>query len=213
MSKRKCDQLEELGSEVSWSHQPQKRLKPDATDEDIEMEDATDGSKGSDSGAYGWELGRVGYSNNIIDMYPEEMTRTLDIPRSWGERFGRPSPSPTHESTDYEYYIMAFSPAGHINCGHGGHDNTVVTEGFKILGKYSDIKAANFRVIQIYYDYLRTRTGCEFPRVEMVKEREIRPPGEQSWWIGDNGVLRLRFSDTNPSNLLLVWVLKHWARI
>ncbi|KAI1477079.1 hypothetical protein F4774DRAFT_390456 [Daldinia eschscholtzii] len=213
MAKRKSDQSKELQSELSSSHQPQKRFKPDSTDDDIEMEDATDGSKGSDSAAYGWELGRIGHSSNIIDMYPEEMIRILDISRSWGEPFNRPSPSPTHESTDYEYYIMAFSPASQVNYGHGGRDGTVVTEGLKILGKCSDIKAANFRVIQIYYDYLRNRTGCEFPRVEMVKEREICPPGEQSWWIGDNGVLRLRFSDTNPSNLLLVWVLKHWARI
>ena len=59
--------------------------------------------------------------------------------------------------------------------------------------------------------FLRVTIGRRMS--DVVKEREICPPGEQSWWIGDNGVLKLRLNDTNPSNLLLVWVLKHWARI
>ncbi|KAI1802877.1 hypothetical protein F4811DRAFT_572530 [Daldinia bambusicola] len=211
MSKRKSTELEESQSDTPPLHQPHKRSKPDGTEEDAEMEDATsDSEQLNTSSASDWTVQCIStfdYWEKFKEIYPEDMLEILGIPWLQDEWLGPPFSTPdSNERTDV-VFVVAHSTASQISWGN---DLATASAKLAIEGTYRSLQAANIRAMEVFYE-ARVRSssgGWERPRPEMGGDLEVSSAGERSWRV-DGGMLTLRFTEANLVDGCEVSVTKH----
>ncbi|KAI1464010.1 uncharacterized protein F4812DRAFT_219512 [Daldinia caldariorum] len=213
MLKRKSAELEESQSEAPGPHQPHKRSRPDAIEEDIEMGDATGDSEQLDTPACGWTgqcMEWVDYSGHFKDIYPEEMLKALGTLSSRDEWLGPPPPAlPNGNERTDAVFIVAHSTVGQTSWGNAAAAGSAR---LVIEGTYRSLEAANLRAMQVYYEArARGPAGWERPRPETVIDPETRRAGKRSWYVDGEGLLTLRFTEANLVDGCEVCVTKQWV--
>ncbi|KAI1647138.1 uncharacterized protein F4817DRAFT_316230 [Daldinia loculata] len=213
MSKRKMAQPDEFPAGISWADEPQKRTKPNATEDDIEMEDATSDHAEFESGEHkavsdGMDI----YRTNIAAAFPREMIEELGIPKLLARLWD--SPTPSHFNDDLGVvYIVTNSTINRYEYFENPEELHIGKVKLEIEGTYNTAKAANSRVMEVFHDTYKAH-GWDLNReMDRVEKNEYPKPGKVEWWIDSDGLLSLRAANGQSNELCRVRATKEQIKM
>ncbi|KAF3057354.1 hypothetical protein GL218_06218 [Daldinia childiae] len=208
MSKRKMDQLNKFPNEIYWADGPQKRTKPDATEDDVEMKDATSNhveleSREDKATSDEMDISRT----DIAAAFPREMIEELGIPQLWAKRCDSPAPSPLSDDLCVVYTVTNSTINRYENVEN--HEELHIGDvELEVEGTYNTAKSANSRVMEVFYDTCIAHGWNLDFEMNRVETSEYPKPSKVEWWIDSDGLLSLRATHKHNHELCLVCATK-----
>ncbi|KAI0844135.1 hypothetical protein F5Y00DRAFT_266863 [Daldinia vernicosa] len=213
MSKRNLVQPDEFPADISWADEPQKRTKHNATEDDVEMKDATSDNAESKSGedkvaADGMDIDRT----NIAAAFPQEMIEELSIPELLTKLSDDSASSPLSDDLGVVYIVTNSTINRHRNFKSPEELHIGEVE-LEVEGTYHTAKAANSRVMEVFHNIYMVH-GWDLSReMKRIEKHEYPKPGEVEWWIDSDGLLSLRAADGQSNQLCRVRATKEQIKM